>query len=67
MIDRLTANLELMDLLTKLVERYPTMRLSQILVNWHFVPSDGEDYFVEPDALLKRVQKRMVDLETAIL
>lgn len=75
---RKTATLALLGLLSQLVQDNPTMRFSQILQNYGFVkqarpvnPSHADDlnvhwqneFYLEPVALLKRVQDRINDIE----
>lgn len=71
---RKAATLALLGLLSQLIEKNPTMRFSQILQNYGFVKPNRpahpdqridwqNEFYMEPVALLKRVQDRINDIE----
>jgi len=67
-------NLELQKLLHFLIIMNPNMRFSQILLNFGFVKQERpakpeariswqDEFYMEPEVVLKRVKKRIEDIE----
>lgn len=54
------ANKELLNVLILLVQKYPYLRLSQILIAFEFVT---ENSYEEPELTLERVRKRVKEYE----
>ena len=55
-------NQEIIDALQYLVETYPDLRFSQILSTWGFVDDWQNEYYIEPNIILKRVKQRMENI-----
>lgn len=74
-MNRQEANLELLNHLEYLIERYPDMRFSQILLGFAFVKQERpakpevriswqDEFYVEGEKILARVKQRIEDIET---
>lgn len=48
-------NTTLCHLLRELVDKYPDLRFSQILLNFDFTKKDVDDYYLEPWELEERI------------
>ena len=55
--DRRTNNLQILNELTSIVEKYPDLRFGQIIST--FVNNDSDLFYEEPDLTLKRVKERI--------
>jgi len=71
---RLESNRDILNLLEYLIEKYPDQRFSQILQNFGLIkpnrPANPEnridwqnEFYMEPDELLKRIKQRIEDME----
>ena len=59
---RLDDNKKLLEILLKIVEDNPDLRLNQILLSYDFV-DPYDDFYTEPGKILKRVKKRIKQYE----
>lgn len=55
--DRRTNNLQILNELTSIVEKYPDLRFGQIINT--FINNDSDLFYEEPDLTLKRVRERI--------
>lgn len=55
--DRRTNNLQILNELTSIVEKYPDLRFGQIINT--FINNDSDIFYEEPDLTLKRIKERI--------
>lgn len=55
--DRRTNNLQILNELTSIVEKYPDLRFGQIINT--FINNDSDLFYEEPDLTLKRLKERI--------
>lgn len=72
---RLEINRELLNILESLIEKYPDMRFSQILLNFAFVKPERpakpelriswqDEFYKESSEIIERVRRRVQNIET---
>lgn len=59
---RQQANYQLVNLLHALVEKYPDLRFSQILLAFEFI-INKDDFYSEPQLILERVENKLKEIK----